>query len=404
MESEENSKTEKPVDFFKEKDVFGFEKPAGSHDLENSPASNNSHATVEHPKPPEEDRVKDFFGTFIPRNNYLITPLLIDLNIVLFAIMVFSGANIMLPNTDSLLNWGANFKPYTLDGQWWRLLTNVFLHIGIIHLLMNMYALRYIGMLLEPHLGGTRFTVAYLLTGITASLASLWWHDLTVSAGASGAIFGMYGVFLAMLTTDLIDKSTRKDLLTSIAIFVGYNLLNGLKGGIDNAAHLGGLVGGLIIGYAYVPGLKKPEMTSLKYKTVALLSALILTISVILYLKIPNPIGEYDAKMKSFAPLEDKALKVLDLSNNLPKEKILAAIKDSGIFYWNENLKMLQEIGQLDVPETVHAQNKKLVQYCELRILSYNSIYKKYAEETNAYDTLIDNYNKQIATLISTMK
>jgi len=105
---------------------------------------------------------------------------------------------------------------------------------------MNMYALLYISLLLEPHLGRTRFLTVYLLTGLTASLASLWWHNLTISAGASGAIFGMYGVFLSMHTTNLIEKSARKALLTSIAVFVGYNILNGLKpnSGIDNAACL----------------------------------------------------------------------------------------------------------------------------------------------------------------------
>ena len=124
---------------------------------------------------------------------------------------------------------------------------------------MNMYALLYIGVLLEPILGRSRFISAYLLTGLTASITSLWWHDLTISAGASGAIFGMYGVFLAMLTTNVIEEAKRKALLTSIAIFVGYNLIYGLKGGIDNAAHIGGLLGGLVIGYASILSLKKPE-------------------------------------------------------------------------------------------------------------------------------------------------
>ena len=123
------------------------------------------------------------------------------------------------------------------------MITNCFLHIGILHLAFKMYALIFIGVLLEPYLGKLRFAVAYLLTGVFASVASLYWHDHTVSAGASGAIFGMYGVFLAMLTTNLIPKSVRKGLLASIGLFVAYNLLYGLKGwGIDaNAAHIGGL-------------------------------------------------------------------------------------------------------------------------------------------------------------------
>ena len=126
----------------------------------------------------------------------------------------------------------------------------------------------YIGLLLEPRLGTIRFLGAYILTGIAASITSLWWHDLTISAGASGAIFGMYGVFLAMLTTNLIEKSARKALLTSIGVFVFYNLVNGMKGGIDNAAHIGGLVSGLLTGYAFYPSLKRPEAINLKFSLI----------------------------------------------------------------------------------------------------------------------------------------
>lgn len=129
------------------------------------------------------EQIKDFFSIFKPTQGFFITPILLDLNILIFVFMAISGVNIILPDNESLVNWGANFRPMTLEGEWWRLITNCFLHIGIFHLLMNMYALLYIGILLEPHLGRTRFISAYLLTGITASLASLWWNDLTISAG-----------------------------------------------------------------------------------------------------------------------------------------------------------------------------------------------------------------------------
>jgi rhomboid protease GluP len=89
------------------------------------------------------ERITSFFSIFKPMQGFFITPLLIDLNILIFILMVISGVNIMLPDNESLLNWGANFRPMTLGGQGWRLLTNCFLHIGIFHLLMNMYALLY---------------------------------------------------------------------------------------------------------------------------------------------------------------------------------------------------------------------------------------------------------------------
>lgn len=202
------------------------------------------------------DQLRGLFSIFIPKAGFTITPLLLDLNLFIFIMMGISGVNLISPDQESLLRWGANFRPLTMDGQWWRLLTCCFLHIGIIHLLLNMYALLFIGYLLEPLLGSLKFIIAYLLCGIMASITSLWWHNLSISAGASGAIFGMYGVFLALLTTHLIEKSERKPMLISIGIFVAYNLLNGLNGNIDNAAHLGGFLSGFIIGYAIVPSLR----------------------------------------------------------------------------------------------------------------------------------------------------
>ncbi|MDP1726083.1 MAG: rhomboid family intramembrane serine protease [Bacteroidota bacterium] len=202
-------------------------------------------------------QLRGLFAIFIPKAGFTITPLLLDLNLFIFIMMGIGGVNMISPDQESLLHWGANFRPLTMEGQWWRLLTCCFLHIGIVHLLLNMYALLFIGYLLEPLLGSLKFIVAYLLSGIMASITSLWWHNLSISAGASGAIFGMYGVYLALLTTNLIEKSERKTLLISIGIFVTYNLLNGLNGAVDNAAHLGGLLSGFIIGYAFVPALKQ---------------------------------------------------------------------------------------------------------------------------------------------------
>lgn len=353
------------------------------------------------PPPTTTEQITGFLSVFKPTKGFFITPVLIDLNIFIFILMALGGANIMLPDNETLLNWGANFRPLTLEGEWWRLLTNCFLHIGILHLLLNMYALLYIGVLLEPRLGRARFLSAYLLTGITASLTSLWWHDLTISAGASGAIFGMYGVFLAMLTTNLIEKAARKNLLASIAVFVGYNLIYGLKGGIDNAAHLGGLIGGLIIGYASIFSLKKPGEQRLKYTTIIVLTVLILFSSFAVYTRIPNDIGEYDKKMAVFSSNETMALEVYNLPKDTPNDKILYALKERGLYYWKENVSLLDEVGRLNLPVEVMVRNKKLKQYCEIRIKSFEIIARAIEEDTDQYKAQIEDYNKQIEKVIA---
>ncbi|HEY4208026.1 MAG TPA: rhomboid family intramembrane serine protease, partial [Puia sp.] len=207
--------------------------------------------------PTRHETWKGIAGYFIPRKNYFITPVIIDLNVLVFLLMVLSGVSFLDPDGLSLVQWGADYTPDTLGGEWWRLITSCFLHAGILHLLMNMYAFLYIGMVLEPFLGRWKFSIAYLLAGIISSLTSLYWHKVTLSVGASGAIFGMYGLFLAMLTTNLIHAEKRKPLLKSIGIFVLFNLGFGTLGSIDNAAHIGGLVSGILMGYILYPALKR---------------------------------------------------------------------------------------------------------------------------------------------------
>lgn len=356
--------------------------------------------------PPQttSEQISDFLSIFKPTENYFITPILVDINILLFIIMICLGVNIVEPTNESLLLWGANFRPVTLEGEWWRLITNCFLHIGIFHLLMNMYALMYIGFLLEPYLGKTRFISAYLLTGIAASITSLWWHDMTISAGASGAIFGMYGLFLALLTTNIIEKKTRKALLISIVFFVGYNLIYGLKGGIDNAAHIGGLLSGLLIGYAFVPSLKKPEAKNIKYSTIGIVGVLILCSSFVVYKSIPNDIQEYDNAMKKFVEMENLALDAYRITPETPKDQILTLLKDKGIYYWKENIKLLNKLDSLKLPNEFYERNKVLKHYCELRIKSYELIYKTISEKTKKYEVEITNYDAEIRAIITNME
>jgi rhomboid protease GluP len=211
----------------------------------------------------------------------------------------------------------------------------------------------------------------------------------------------MYGVFLALLTTHLIEKTTRQTLLTSIVTFVGYNLVYGLKGGIDNAAHIGGLVGGIVIGYAFIPSLQKPAMKYLKLASIGALTVITLATSLVVYNHIPNDIGTYNAKMKAFVEMEEMALAVYRLPQDAPKEKLLYEIKDNGIHNWNEIIKLIDEAETLNLPAVLHEKNKKLKQYCELRIKSYELIYKAIDEDTDSYKAQIEDYTKQIENIIS---
>ena len=222
----------------------------------------------------ESEKESSFIHFFIPRKGFIATPVLIDINILVFILMAATGAGILEPSTLALLNWGADFGPLTLTGDWWRAVTCNFVHIGAFHLLMNMYAFIYIGIWLEHLIGTRRMFVSYLLTGLCSAVFSLYMHAETISAGASGSIFGLYGIFLAFLLFHRIERSQRKALLTSILIFVGYNLIYGIRAGVDNAAHIGGLLSGFLLGFIYVFGerMKKPEAG----RTVSIIGELII--------------------------------------------------------------------------------------------------------------------------------
>jgi rhomboid protease GluP len=150
-----------------------------------------------------------------------------------------------------LLNWGANFGPLTLGGQFWRIFTSMFVHGGLIHVGANMWCLWNFGPLAERVYGRWRFLIIYLLTGLAASVASLAVHPSTISVGASGAIFGVVGalVFPFYRKRLQLPPPIMRSMMSSLLTFIVINLLIGSAVPvIDNAAHVGGLLAGLLLG------------------------------------------------------------------------------------------------------------------------------------------------------------
>jgi membrane associated rhomboid family serine protease/Tfp pilus assembly protein PilF len=172
------------------------------------------------------------------------------INLIVFIAMALEGIA-MNPTSQQLIQWGANFGPLTLAGQEWRLLSCVFLHIGLLHIFFNLWCLWDLGAMCEALYGHWTFAAVYLISGVGASLASVWWRPAGVSAGASGAIFGIVGALIAShylgeFSGPLFAVRAR---LRSVLLFAGYSLVFGaMSGRTDNAAHIGGLVTGLLLG------------------------------------------------------------------------------------------------------------------------------------------------------------
>lgn len=348
----------------------------------------------------------NFLSLLRPVEGYYFTPLIVVLNILVFVAMVATGVHILSPEGESLVNWGANYGPLTLSGEWYRLFTSTFLHIGVFHLLLNMYALIYIGVLLEPHLGKWRFLTAYIGTGIIASSASLIWNTGVISAGASGAIFGMYGMFLALLATKHINSDARKSLLLSIGFFVFYNLANGMKpnSGIDNSAHIGGLISGFVLGLIYTPSLRKADNKSMQ-KLSFLATALLVTASIVFAsFYAPSYVSDYNQKLTTFSELEKTALNALNDLESHSKTEQLDIIKHKGIENWEKAIDLFPASEMVDMPTPVFQQSQTLKKYSELRLEFYKLIYKAVEEETNIYDDQIGYYNQQIDSILSSME
>ncbi|MCE9525216.1 MAG: rhomboid family intramembrane serine protease [Planctomycetales bacterium] len=181
-----------------------------------------------------------------------VTPVLIGINAVVFVLMVVFGVSPTSPTTADLLRWGADYGPMTLlDGEWWRLLTSMFIHIGIIHIGMNMWVLYAAGPLVERMVGNVGFLLMYIVAGLCGGLASLCWNPVIVSAGASGAIFGIYGCLFGLVARGhgSIPTQVLVQLRSSAGGFLVYNLIFGMMiPNLDMAAHLGGLAGGFLCG------------------------------------------------------------------------------------------------------------------------------------------------------------
>jgi rhomboid protease GluP len=311
--------------------------------------------------------------------NRYITYAIIVVNALVFIMMAISGVNAFNPTGVDIINWGGNYGTLTLSGDWWRLITNIFVHIGIIHIAFNMYALFMVGVYLEPMLGKIRYLAAYLCTGIFASLTSLWWHkDPVASAGASGAIFGLYGVFLALLSTNLVPKHIRNSLLQSIGIFIAYNLIYGMRSGVDNAAHVGGLLSGLVIGYIYYLELKRPGKKPVVIAAVLLLVTLA---AAFLYLN-QNKLSQetrmqakekmkeydfsdaskYDDQFTKIVESEKKAMEPLQRDNPDPKQVELISLPA-----WDTAVRAAELMKTYKVSEKAMKKAAMLENYVEFR-------------------------------------
>lgn len=173
--------------------------------------------------------------------------LMIGINVVIFILMEILGST---EDTGFMLQWGAASRPLIMEGQWYRLFTCMFLHFGIYHLCNNMAVLLFMGDMVERAVGHWKYLIIYLGSGLAGNLLSLYMdiqsQSTVVSAGASGAIYGIIGgVFVLMIKN---RKQVRESVIRRLIFVIAVTIYYGSQAAqIDNAAHVGGLLAGILL-------------------------------------------------------------------------------------------------------------------------------------------------------------
>jgi len=202
------------------------------------------------------------------------------LNIVVFLLMALAGGS---GNETTLMAFGVKSNPEIAQGQWWRFVTPIFIHIGLLHLFFNSYALWIVGPQVEKLYGGARFVILYVLTGVAGVYGSYAYHLYTISAGASGAIFGLFGVLLVfgLRYRSAIPPFFKRAVGTGVLPVIVINLIIGFTiPQVDNSAHIGGLLAGAALA-AIIPFQKPGAETPTGFRSIQV--ALLAMIAVCFY-------------------------------------------------------------------------------------------------------------------------
>jgi len=218
------------------------------------------------------------------------TSALVAANIALYAISWYlSQAGASAPGGSEvqaqvLVRLGAKFGPLILAGEWWRLVTAIFLHAGLLHIGMNLWCLFDLGPTVESLFSTPKFIVLYLATGVAGFMLSMWWSPYGLSVGASGAILGLVGILIgASYHHGHLGKEYRSQLWRWVIYIFLFGLLSAVFGfGLDNAAHIGGLASGAALGYFISEGEPTTRAGDNLWNTLAVISVLIIAGSFVL--------------------------------------------------------------------------------------------------------------------------
>lgn len=282
-----------------------------------------------------------------------------------------------------LRDMGANFAPLVQSGQPWRLVSSIFLHGNPIHIAFNMLALWQIGQIAERLFGSLAFALIFLVTGVIGALASNWWAPLTVSVGASGAIFGVAGALLAYLfmCRGQMPMTVLRQTRGSMLAFVAYSLFAGAAvPGIDNAAHGGGLLAGLVVGAGFALPVTSRLSTAWLRPRAWMALAVVAAAGGWLWSNVSGDVLDYPKRAALFSAVDAMAYDPLDAAAS----KLLAQQQANGADAVATARALLDAasaleqhadtIARLDVPADAASWHDTLVEYTRLRAQSQRAL------------------------------
>jgi len=208
----------------------------------------------------------------------LFTYIFLGANVLIFLLMALAGGS---TNESTLMAFGVKSNPEIARGEWWRFITPIFIHIGMLHLFFNSYALWIVGPQVEKLYGAARFVILYVLTGVAGVYANYFYHPQSESAGASGAIFGLFGVLLVfgVRYRNSIPPFFKRAVGTGVLPVIVINLIIGFTiPAIDNSAHIGGLLAGAALA-ALIPFQKPGAETQGIFRTVQMVLLAVIVVS-----------------------------------------------------------------------------------------------------------------------------
>jgi rhomboid protease GluP len=327
-----------------------------------------------------------------------ITYVLIAANVAMFGVELAAGASAITPTPQQMIDLGGNFAPLTLHGEWWRIVSSMFLHYGAIHIGMNMICL-YQARVVEQLYGKLGYAAIYLVAGLLGGVASLARNTNAVSAGASGAVFGVFGAFGAFLVLRkaAMDEEVWRKTTRQILTFVGINLVYGMSvPGIDMSAHIGGLIGGFAVGALLLAGRSSEAQRTVR-SVIATVAGIAITAGAVLSLKPPSDVGgmikELDRIEKATLPVFQSIATRFD-EGKVDHAVLATELERDVIGPWKQLDAKMSTVDR--PPERIARLWNLLRNYSDSRLKSFDLFLKLLHATPEQRDAAMEAFNKQM--------